>query len=66
MFNITVSSVVTDVTDSTSAMKATPAMAADTTSGKRNICTNFKNNAIRLQICILIYVKNRKYENNQQ
>ena len=59
MSNISVSSVVTDVTDSTSAMKAAPAMAADTTSGKRNICKNFINNAIRLQICIMIYVKNR-------
>ena len=66
MFNISVSSVVTDVTESATAMKATPAMAADTTSGKRNICKNFINNDIRLQICILIYVKNRKYENNQQ
>ena len=65
MFNISVSSVVTDVTDSTSSIKATPAMAADTTSGKRNIYKNFINNAIRLQICILIYIKNRKYENNQ-
>ena len=66
MFNISVSSVVTDVTESTSVMKATPAMAADITSGKRTICKNFINNAIRLQICILIYVKNRKYENNEQ
>ena len=66
MFNISVSSVVTDVTQSTTAMKATPAMAADTASGKRNICKNFINDAIRLYICILIYVKNRKYENNQQ
>ena len=47
MFNISASSVVTDVTDSTSVMKATPAMAAYTTSGKRNICKNFINNAIR-------------------
>ena len=66
MFNISVSSVVTDVTESATAMKATPAMAADTTSGKSNICKNFINNDIRLQICILIYVKNGKYENNQQ
>ena len=66
MFNISVSSVVTDVTESTTSMKTTPAIAADTTSGKRNICKNFINNEIRLQICILIYVKNRKYENNQQ
>ena len=66
MFNISVSSVVTDVTVSTTPMKATTAMAADTTPGKRNIYKNFINNAIRLQICILIYFKNRKYENNQQ
>ena len=58
-------SVVTDITDSITAMKATPGMAGDTTSGKRNICKNFINNTIRLQICILIYIKNRKYENNQ-
>ena len=57
MFNISVSSVVTDVTESTTAMKATPAVAADTTSSKRNICKNFINNAIRLQICILICQK---------
>ena len=38
MFNISVSSVVTHVTDSTNVMKATPAMAVDTTSGNRNIC----------------------------
>ena len=61
MFNISVSSVVTDVTESAPAMKATTAMAADTTSGKRNICKNLINNDIRLQICILIYVKNRKH-----
>ena len=47
MFNISVSLVVTHVTDNTSAMKATPAMAVDTTSGKRNICKNFINNTIR-------------------
>ena len=66
MFYISVSSVITDVTESATSMKTTPAIAADTTSGKRNICKNFINNEIRLQICILIYVKNRKYENNQQ
>ena len=66
MFNISVSSVVTDVGESTTAMKATSAMAADTTSGMRNICKTIINNAIRLYICILRYVKNRKYENNQQ
>ena len=37
MFNISVSSVVTDVTGNATSMKATPAMEADTTSGKRNI-----------------------------
>ena len=66
MFYILVSSVIKDVTESATSMKTTPAIAADTTSGKRNICKNFINNEIRLQICILIYVKNRKYENNQQ
>ena len=48
MFNISVSLVVTDVSESTTAMKTTPAMATDTTLGKRNICKNFINNAIRL------------------
>ena len=66
MFNISLSSVVTDVTESANSMNATPAVAADTTSGKRNICKNFINNELRLKICILIYAKNRKYENNQQ
>ena len=66
MFNISVSSVLTDVIESATSMKATPAMEADTTSGKRNICKNFINNELGLQICILIYVKNGKYENNQQ
>ena len=66
MFNISVSSLLTDVTESANFMKATPAMAPDTISGKINLCKNFINNDIRLQICILIYVKNRKYENNQQ
>ena len=66
MFNISMSSVLTDVTESAASMKATPAMEADTTSGKRNICKYFINNAIRLQICILIYVKNGKCDNNQQ
>ena len=47
MFNISVSSVVTDVTESKTAVKATPAMEADTTSGKRNICKNLINNDIR-------------------
>ena len=46
MFNISVSSVVTDVTESANSMKATPAMAVDTTSGKRNICKNFINNVL--------------------
>ena len=66
MFNISVSSVLTDVTESSTSMKATHVMEADTASGKRNICKNVINNELRLQICILIYVKNRKYENNQQ
>ena len=66
MFNISVSSVLTDVTERATSMKATPAMEADTISGKRNICKNFINNELRLQICILIYVKNRKYENNKE
>ena len=59
MFNISVTSVVTDVTESATSMKATPTIEADTASDKRNICKNFINNELRLQICILIYVKNR-------
>ena len=38
----------TDVTETATSMKATPAIAADTTSGKRNICKNFINNELRL------------------
>ena len=48
MFNISVSSVLTDATESASSIKATPAMEADTTSGKRNICKNFINNELRV------------------
>ena len=66
MFNISVNSVLTGVTESEASMNATPAMEADTTSGKTNICKNFINNELRVKICILIYVKNGKYENNQQ
>ena len=47
MFNISVSSVLTDVTPSTSDMRTTSGMAGDTTSGKRNICKTFINNTIR-------------------
>ena len=47
MFNISVSSVLTDVTQRTSDMRTTSGMAGDTTSGKRNICETFRNNTIR-------------------
>ena len=47
MFNISVSSVLTDVTPSTSDMRTTCGMAEDTTSGKRNICKTLRNNTIR-------------------
>ena len=47
MFNISVSSVITGVTESTTDMNATPAMEADTTSGKTNICKNFIKNELR-------------------
>ena len=47
MFNISVSSVVIDVTPSTSDMRTTSGMAGDTTSGKRNICKTFINITIR-------------------
>ena len=66
MFNISVSSVITRVTESTTDMNTTPAVEADTTSGKTNICKKFINNELRLKICILIYVTNGKYENSQQ
>ena len=66
MFNISVSSVLTDVTQRTSDMRTTSGMAGDTTLGKRNICKTFRNNTIRCQIYILIYIKNTKYENNEQ
>ena len=35
------SSVITGVTESTTDMNTTPAMEADATSGKTNICKNF-------------------------
>ena len=47
MFNISVSSVLTDVTQRTSDMRTTSGMAGDTTLGKRNICKTFRNNTIR-------------------
>ena len=47
MFNISLSSVLTDVTPSTSDMRTTSGMAEDTTSGKRNVCKTFRNNTIR-------------------
>ena len=47
MFNISVISVLTDFTESATSMIATPAMAADTPSGKTNICKNFINNELR-------------------
>ena len=42
MFNISVSSMLTDVTESATFMKATPAMEAVTTSGKRNMQKLYK------------------------
>ena len=43
MFNILVSSVIKTVKDSATLMKVTQTMAADSTSGKTNICkTHFK------------------------
>ena len=66
MFNISVSSVLRTVKESATSMNATHTMEADSTSGKTNIWKNFINNELRLKICILIYVKNGKYKNNQQ
>ena len=66
MFNISVGSVIKTVKDSASVMNITQTMAADSTSGKRNIWKNFINNELKLKICILIYVKNGKYKDNQQ
>ena len=66
MFNISVSSVLTSIKESATTMNATHTMEADTTSGKANICKNLINNELRLKICILIYVKHRKYQHNQQ
>ena len=66
MFNISVSSMLTSVKESTTSMNATHTMEADTTSGMTNICKDFINNDLRFKICILIYVKTGKYENNQQ
>ena len=66
MFNISERLVLTSAKESTTSMNTTHTMEGDTTSGKRNMSKNFMNNELRLQICILIYVKNGKYENNQQ
>ena len=66
MFNISVSSVLTSVKESTTSMNTTHTMEADSTSGKTNIWKNFTNNELRLKIYILIYVKNGKYQHNQQ
>ena len=66
MFNISVSSVIKTVKDSATLMNVTQTMEADSTSGKTNIWKNFINNELKLKICILIYVKNGKYEDNQQ
>ena len=66
MFNISVSSVITTGKESAISMNATHTMEANSTSGKTNIWKNFINNELRLKICILIYVKNGKYQHNQQ
>ena len=66
MFIISVSSVLTSVKESATSMNAAHTMEADSTSGKTSIWKNFINNELRLKICILTYVKNGKYQNNQQ
>ena len=66
MLNVSVSSVQKCITESTTSSNCTPKMEADTTSGKTNIMEKHYKNELRLKICILIYVKNGKYENNQQ
>ena len=66
MFNISVSSVITTGKESATSMNATYTIEADSTSGKRNIWKNFINNELRLKINNLIYVKNGKYQHNQQ
>ena len=47
-------------------MNVTQTMEADSTSGKTNTWKNLINKELKLKICILIYVKNGKYEENQQ
>ena len=54
------------VKDSATSMNATQTMETDSTSGKTNIWKNFINNELKLKICILIYVTNGKYKDNQQ
>ena len=66
MFNISVGSVIKTVKDSATSMNATQTMEADSTSGKTNIWKNIINNELKLKICMLIYVTNEKYEDNQQ
>ena len=66
MFNISVSSVIKTVKDSATSMNVTQTMEGDSTPGKTNIWKNLINNEHKLQTCILLYVKNGKYEDNQQ
>ena len=65
MFNISVITGIKTVKDSATSMNVTQTKEADSTSGKTNIWKNFINNELKLKICILIYVKNGKFKDNQ-
>ena len=54
------------ITESKTSMNCSPEIEADSKWGKTNIWKKLYKNALRLKICILIYVKSGKYENNQQ
>ena len=60
IFNVSVSSLLKSVTETTTCTNSTPAMQADATSGKTNICRNIINNEFRLKICILMHFKKWK------
>ena len=49
IFNVSVSSLLKCVPESTTSINSTPAVEADTTSGKTNICKNIINSELRLK-----------------
>ena len=66
MFNVSVSAVQKCTTESTISSNCIHDKEADNTSGKTNIWKNFIKMSYSRNICILIYVKNGKYDHNQK